>query len=192
MTAFLEAARADFNRCLSENAISGWRAPAVIWREVGLQAVLVYRVGRLLRSCRKKFWAWPLLLFGWLLYAAAVVTIRKCYGIRLLLTADIGAGFWVGHFGGVEVVNCHLGENCSVGQQTHVGRAEEPDGPQIGNGVWIGAHAKIFGPTRVGDGSTIAPGARVMRNVPRNALVAGNPGRVAFRGYSNAEILPRA
>lgn len=89
------------------------------------------------------------------------------------------------------MVNCRLGERCSVGPQTHVGREAEPEGPQIGDGVWIGAHAKISGPIHIGDGVTIAPGARVTKNVPSNALVAGDPGRVVFRGYSNARILPR-
>ena len=52
------------------------------------------------------------------------------------------------------------------------------------------AHAQVFGPLRIGDKTTIAPGARVTRNVPDRALVAGDPARVVFRGYDNAKILP--
>jgi serine O-acetyltransferase len=76
-----------------------------------------------------------------------------------------------------------------VGQQTKVGRPGELAGPQIGNGVWIGAHARICGPVSVADGATIAPGARVIKNVPSRALVVGNPARVVFRGYDNTRIL---
>jgi serine O-acetyltransferase len=190
MSRLWDVVRADLGRCVSENETSARRRLAIIWREVGLQAILVYRFGRLLRAGRELPAVWPLLPCGWLLYAVAALLIRKCYGISLALTADIGAGFWVGHFGGVEVVNCRLGDRCSVGQQTRVGRAAERDGPQVGNGVWIGAHARIAGPIRVGDGATIAPGARVARNVPGAALVIGDPGRVVFRGYQNGRILP--
>jgi serine O-acetyltransferase len=192
VSGFWNAVRADIHRCVSENETSMRRKFAVIWGEMGLQAVLVYRFGRLLRSSARCPLAWPLLPFGWLLYACAVALVRSGYGIRLSPSADIGPGFWVGHFGGIEVVNCRLGERCSVGQQTKVGRHGEPAGPQVGNGVWIGAHARVFGSVSIGDGATIAPGARVTRNVPAAALVAGDPARVVFRGYDNTQILPRA
>jgi serine O-acetyltransferase len=190
MSGFRQVVRADIHRWVSENETSVRPTIAAIWHEMGLQAVLVYRFGRLLRSGSTRIAAWPLLPCGWLLYACAVFVIRRGYGIRLSQSAEIGAGFWVGHFGGCEVLNCRLGERCSVGQQTKVGRPGEPDGPQVGNGVWIGAHARIIGPVRVGDGATIAPGAHVTRNVPDAALVAGEPGRVVFRGYDNTQILP--
>lgn len=192
MNAFLVAARADLARFGPESATSLRRALVVIWLEVGLQAVLVYRFGRLLRAGRRKPVVWPLLPLGWLLYSFAALLVRKFYGIRLSQTADIGAGFSIGHFAGVEVVNCRLGERCTVSQQTRVGREGEPQGPQIGNGVWIGAHARVSGAIQIGDGATIAPGARVTKNVPSRALVVGDPGRVALRGYSNAPILPGA
>jgi serine O-acetyltransferase len=190
MSAFWQVVRADLHRVVSENETSVRRELAVIWSEMGLQAVLVYRFGQLLRSGTRRILAWPLLPVGWALYGLAILVIRSCYGIRLSLSAQIGPGFCVQHFGGIEVINCRLGERCSVAQQTKVGRAQDSAGPQVGNGVWIGAHARIFGAVRVGDGTTIAPGARVMRNVPDKALVAGDPARVVFRGYDNTQILP--
>jgi serine O-acetyltransferase len=192
MNEFMEAAAADVERCRNPHHASAWHTLAVIWREVGLQAVLVYRFGRALRAGNRRVPLWPLLPFGWLLYALGAVAMRRCYGIRLALNADIGKGFWVGHFGGIEVVNCRLGEQCSVGQQTKVGSETHQGGPQIGDGVWIGAHARITGSAHIGSGVTIAPGARVTRNVPAHSLVAGDPGRVVFRGYSNKDILPAA
>jgi serine acetyltransferase len=190
MSSFLADARADVNRWLGAGARGTRRKLLrVILREVGLQAVLVYRFGRLLRAGNGRPWTWPLLPLGWLCYAPAAFIVRKGYGIRLSLTADIGTGFWIGHFGGIEVVNCRIGERCSVGQQTKVGRTGEPNGPQIGAGVWIGPHARICGPVTVGDGATIAPSARVTRNVPCRALIVGDPGRVVFRGYDNRGIL---
>jgi len=168
------------------------RVLAGIWNQMGLQAVLVYRFGQLLRASRRRVLLWPLLLLGWLVYGLAMLWVRQAYGIRIALSADIGAGFWVGHFGGVEVANCRLGMRCSVGQQTKVGRVEDVDGPCVGDGAWIGAHARISGPIKVGNGVTIAPGARVTKNVPDRALVAGDPGRIVLRGYDNSQILPHA
>jgi len=184
--------RADVHRYVSGKEAFLRDALASIWQQMGLQAVLVYRFGRLLRASRRRILLWPVLPFGWLIYGPAMLWVRHAYGIRIGLRADIGAGFWVGHFGGVEVVNCRLGERCSVGQQTRVGRVEDVNGPCVGDGAWIGAHARITGQVKVGEGVTIAPGARVTRNVPDRALVVGDPGRVVFRGYDNTRILPRA
>jgi len=190
MSAFWQMVRADLHRVVSENEPSLRRKLMVIWTDMGLQAVFVYRCGQMLRSGTQRIVAWPLLPVGWALYWLAIVVIRSCYGIRLSLSAQIGPGFCVEHFGGIELINCRLGERCSVAQQTRVGRAQDPAGPQVGSGVWIGAHARIFGAVKVGDGTTIAPGARLMRNVPDKALVAGDPARVVFRGYDNTQILP--
>jgi len=190
MSSFRDVVRADVHRCVSER--SKRRVLATICNQMGLQAVLVYRFGQLLCSSRRRILLWPLLPFGWLMYGLAVLWVRSAYGIRIALSADIGAGFWVGHFGGVEVANCRLGERCSVGQQTKVGRVGDGRGPQVGDGAWIGAHSRITGPVRVGNGVTIAPGARVSRDVPDRALVVGDPGRVVFRGYDNSQILPHA
>ena len=191
MKEFLLATRADLSRCVGAGAIPIRRKLAVIRGEIGLQALLVYRFGRLLRSWRRRPALWPVLPFGWLLYAMAAELVRACYNIRIALSAEIGAGFWIGHFGGIELANCRMGEGCTVGQQTKVGCLAETDGPQIGNGVWIGAHARICGRIRIGDGATIAPGARVVKDVPSRSLVVGAPARVALRGYNNSKIVPQ-
>jgi len=165
---------------------------SAVLRNQGLQAVLVYRFGRQLLLAKRRPWWWPLLIVGVPGYLVAAAVIRGCYGIHLFLSAQIGAGFSVQHFGGVEVANCRLGEGCTVGQQTQVGSRTAAEGPQVGDGVWIGGHAKVLGPVRIGDGATIAPGARVMKTIPARAFVVGDPGRVVFRGYDNTQIQPKS
>lgn len=189
MSRFSALVRSDIARSLNDQAYTTWQALGALRRELGLQALLVYRFGRLLRSGQHRVLLWPLLAAGWLLYFPAVLLMRACYGIRLALSAEIGPGCLVRHFGGIEVMNCRLGGRCSVGQQTRIGHAAEPLGPQIGDGVWVGAHAQVWGAIHVGDGATVAPGARLNRNVPANALVVGDPGRVVAR-YDNSPILP--
>jgi serine O-acetyltransferase len=190
MSAFRLTVRADIVRCLGDKERSMASRVAIVWHNMGLQAVLVYRFGRLLQESRGRLLAWPLLAIGWPLYALFALVIRAAYGIRLELSADIGPGFWVGHFGGVEVADCRFGEHCSIGHQTRIGRAGQPQGPVMGDRVWIGAHVRIEGALRVGDDATIASGAHVIRNVPGRSLVVGDPGRAVFR-YDNTQIMPR-
>jgi len=190
MTGFWKIVRADLARYVGKAEVSKRRMLRTIYWEPGFQAVFVYRFGRLLRDKGNVILLWPLLALGWVTYAVMALPIRKGYGIGLSLSADIGPGFYVGHFGGVEVFSCRMAENCSVGQLTKVGRADHADGPLIGRGVWIGAHAKIPGPVKVGDQATVAPGARVLRDVPPKSLIVGDPGRVVFRNFDNSGIIP--
>lgn len=48
----------------------------------------------------------------------------------------------------------------------------------IGNNVWIGGSAVILGGVTIGDNAVVAAGSVVIRDVPANTLVAGNPARV--------------
>ena len=50
-----------------------------------------------------------------------------------------------------------------------------------GDGVVIGAGAKVLGPFTVGSGSKIGASAVVLKEVPPNCTVVGNPGRVVRR-----------
>ena len=183
--------RADFERYLGGDALSARRACGAVLHYPGLQALLVYRFGRMLLRGTLRPWWWPLLPLGALPYLLAVGIVRTCYGIRLFQSAQIGAGCSILHFGGIEVANCRLGEGCSIAQETRIGSRSDPCGPTIGDGVWIGAHAKILGPVSIGDGATIGPGARVIKAVPKRALVLGNPARIVFPAFDNSGIQPR-
>ena len=49
---------------------------------------------------------------------------------------------------------------------------------KIGNGVWIGANVTILPGVTVGENAVIAAGAVVMKDVPANSIVGGNPAKV--------------
>jgi len=48
----------------------------------------------------------------------------------------------------------------------------------VGNNVWIGGSTTIIGGVTIGDNAVIAAGSVVIRDVPADTLVAGNPARV--------------
>ncbi|HSB97618.1 MAG TPA: hypothetical protein VLC91_14265 [Spongiibacteraceae bacterium] len=158
----------------------------------GLKALLGYRLGRhlLLLQTQRRL---PLLQpFGWLLYRLISGYVRLALDIRLDLSADIGAGLYIGHFGNIVVRHCKLGTHCSIAQSVHIepDDAEDPTtGPTIGERVWIGGHAKIIGTYQIGDRSTVGAGAVVKRDIPSGALFMGSPGRVVMSDYDNSDIL---
>ena len=48
----------------------------------------------------------------------------------------------------------------------------------IGDRVWIGCHAIILAGVTIGEGSIVAAGSVVTRDIPPGVLVAGNPAKV--------------
>ena len=48
----------------------------------------------------------------------------------------------------------------------------------IGHDVWIGANCSILDNTRIGNGSVIATGSVVTKDVPPYAIVGGNPAKI--------------
>jgi serine O-acetyltransferase len=184
-----QAAGADIRRYLPADRRSRFRSLVAVYLSLGLQSVLVYRLGRLLQARRGGALYWLLYLPAWCLYGLALILIRQGYDIRLSLSADIGPGLFIGHFAGINLVNCRLGAHCSIGQETTIGDARQSAGPQIGDNVWIGSHSNIVGPLKIGDGATIAVGAAVSTDVPPKALMIGNPARLISRCYDNSAFL---
>ena len=77
-----------------------------------------------------------------------------------------------------------IGDNVTVYQGVTLGGTGKDTGkrhPTIGNNVTIGAGAKVLGPFTVGDNSKIGASAVVLKEVPPNCTVVGNPGRIVRR-----------
>ena len=69
----------------------------------------------------------------------------------------------------------HIGDNVVIGHQVTIGGREltRTAAPQIEDGVYIGAGAKILGGVRIGRGATVGANAVVTKDVPAGATVVG-------------------
>ena len=88
-----------------------------------------------------------------------------------------GAGLCIVHYGTI-VVNSRakIGENCRFHPSTSIG---EYNGiPTIGNNVYIGPGAKIFGGITVGNNVAIGANSVVNSNIPDNVTIGGIPAKV--------------
>jgi serine O-acetyltransferase len=186
----LAAFLADCQRTHHRQQPSLWVVLKAIRHSEGLKALLGYRLGRYLQALEQQGRRPLLRLFGWPLYWLVSGYARKALGIDLQLSADIGPGLYVGHFGNIVVRQCTLGVHCSIAQSVHIEPAAgETAGPVIGDRVWIGGHSDIIGTWRIGERSTIGAGALVNRDIPAGALFIGRPGRVVMSDYDNSDIL---
>ncbi len=107
---------------------------------------------------------------------------RNRTGIEIHPGAQIGEGLFIDHGDGVVVgETAVIGDNVTIYQGVTLGGTGKETGkrhPNIGNGVTIGAGAKVLGPITIGDNSKVGAGAIVLKDVPSNCTVVGNPGRV--------------
>ena len=110
---------------------------------------------------------------------------RHKTGIEIHPGATIGKGFFIDHGDGVVIGETTIiGNNVTLYQGVTLGGTGKDVGkrhPTIGDNVVIGAGAKVLGPFTVGSGSKIGASAVVLKEVPENCTVVGNPGRIVRR-----------
>lgn len=162
----------------------------LLWHTSGLKTLMVYRMGRWLTSFRGFPLLWPIIILLTPVYWLLTAYFRLAYDIFLEQSAEIGPGFYIGHFGGIRVRNCRIGYGCAIQQEVCLEpEANGNSGPLIGNQVWIGAHSQIKGAVTVGSRATIGAGSLVVNNVAEGCLLLGNPARVVQREYDNSAFL---
>jgi len=82
-----------------------------------------------------------------------------------------------------------IGDGCLIGHQVSIATINHDLDPgnrgsmtfrpvTIGKNVWIGDHASILPGVTIGDGSVIAAGAVVTKDIPPMTVVAGVPARI--------------
>jgi serine O-acetyltransferase len=113
--------------------------------------------------------------------------IQITTGISLPKYAKIGSGLYIGHFGGIIIhPEVEIGEYCNLSHSVTIGiggRGEKSGVPKIGNRVFIGPGARIFGPIEIGNDVAIGANSVVTKDVPDRAVVMGIPAQiVSFNG----------
>lgn len=71
-----------------------------------------------------------------------------------------------------------VGQGCMIMQHVTIGQLAADGAPVIGDGVYIGAGAKVLGKIVVGDGAAIGANAVVLQDVPRGFTAVGVPAQV--------------
>jgi len=104
------------------------------------------------------------------------------FGVDIHPAARIGKGIMFDHATAIVIgETARVGDNVSILHSVTLGGSGKACGdrhPDIGQGVMIGAGAKILGNITVGDCSRVAAGSVVLKDVPINTTVAGVPARV--------------
>jgi serine O-acetyltransferase len=87
-----------------------------------------------------------------------------------------------------------IGDDCTLYHGVTLGGTSWQKGkrhPTLGNGVVVGAGAKVLGPIEIGDGARIGSNAVVVKTVPPQSTVVGVPGRLIERKAEPADTAHR-
>ena len=111
------------------------------------------------------------------------------YGIEISSRIPVGPGLYIAHPVGCVIMARRIGANASFISAVTLGMRETHDFPVLGDGVVVGAGARILGGIKLGDGCTVGANAVVIRDVPAGATVVGIPARVVERKGADDPIL---
>ena len=107
---------------------------------------------------------------------------RGLTGIEIHPGATIGRRFFIDHGMGVVIgETAEIGDDVTLYHGVTLGGTSWKEGkrhPTLGNGVVVGAGAKILGPISIGDNAKIGSNAVVVKDVPAGATAAGIPARI--------------
>ena len=137
----------------------------------GFHALVLHRAAH-------RLWGWEL---KWLARFLSHLS-RWLTGIEIHPGAQIGRRFFIDHGMGVVIgETAEIGDDCTLYHGVTLGGTSWNKGkrhPTLGNGVVVGAGAKILGPIIVGEGAKVGSNAVVVKEVPMGATAIGIPARI--------------
>ena len=165
-----QAARADIMAVYDRDpACHRFIQPLLFFK--GFQAVQAYRIGHWLWQQGRRDMAY-----------FVQMRVSEVFGADIHPAARIGRGIMIDHAHSIVIgETAVVGDNVSMLHSVTLGgtgKEDEDRHPKIGNGVLIGAGAKVLGNIKIGDNSRIAAGSVVLHDVPCCKTVAGVPARI--------------
>ena len=158
---------ADFLRKAELYGISGPNAVRKVIFKSGSLAMILYRIMWYLEKKRLPFLS--VVFYKMLSFFCHCLIGRR---------ADFGEGFVIMHTFGI-VVNSSVrgGKNITIQHGVTIGE-NRGKSPVLGDNVFLGAGAKVFGDIRIGSNVKVGANSTVIKDVPDGALVSGVPALV--------------
>ncbi len=158
-------------RCVFQRDPAARTTFEVLTTYPGVHAIMLYRLGhRLWRA------EWR--------YAARLLSFvaRLVSNVDIHPGATIGPRFFIDHGAGVVIgETAEIGADVTLYHGVTLGGTSWRKGkrhPTLGDGVLVGAGAKILGPITVGAGARVGANSVVVQDVPDGCTVVGIPGKV--------------
>jgi serine O-acetyltransferase len=164
------AARADLMAVYDRDpACHRYLQPILFFK--GYQAVQAYRIGHWLWQRGRRDLAY-----------FVQMRVSEVFGVDIHPNARIGKGIMIDHAHSIVIgETAVVGDNVSMLHSVTLGGTGKEDGdrhPKIGDGVLIGAGAKVLGNITVGNCCRIAAGSVVLQDIPPMKTVAGVPAKI--------------
>lgn len=177
-----------FERLKEDLACVKERDPAA---RSNLEIFLLYPGFKAVRMYRRAHF-----LYEHKMYFLARAVSQRCVkktNIEIHPAAQIGHRLFIDHGTGVVIGETTIiGDDCTIYQGVTLGGTGKDHGkrhPTLGNGVMVGAGAKVLGPFKVGDNSNIAAGAVVLYEIPANSTAVGVPAMVVKQNGARVDRL---
>lgn len=157
----------------------------IIFPVPGLKFLIIYRVLNYFRPKSKIISAF---FYLWLR------RLKVKYGIDISYRTKIGYGFYIGHFGGIVIHgDSIIGNNCNISQGVTIGISNSTNSgtPTIGDNVFIGPNASIFGKITIGNNVTIGANSVITKDIPSDTTVISGKMTIISKNISKLYIQNR-
>lgn len=145
-----------------------------------MQPILFFKGYQALQCYRVAHWLWRQGRHDMAYFVQ--MRISELFGVDVHPAARLGQGIMIDHAHSIVIgETAVVGNNVSMLHSVTLGGTGKEDDdrhPKIGDGVLIGAGAKVLGNIKVGNCSRIAAGSVVLEDVPPCKTVAGVPARI--------------
>lgn len=127
------------------------------------------------------------------LFLLEVVNHRLATRLGFTIPKNVfGPGLCIVHYGTIVVSpSAKVGKNCRIHPSTSIG--DHDGAPVLGDNVYIGPGAKIYGPITLGNNVAVGANSVVNHSFESNLTIGGNPARVlSGKGSDEAGVYPES